>query len=100
MPRQGRIDYPGALHHIIGRGIERRAIFKEAADKSLFLKKIKEQISKSDVQEYNGQPFPRSGGRKTGKCMMNGYWVTGILLIEYITKSMMEFIIKQKILTS
>ncbi|MFH1063261.1 MAG: transposase, partial [Candidatus Omnitrophota bacterium] len=52
MPRQGRIDYPGALHHIIGRGIERRAIFKEEADKSLFLKIIKEQISKSSVQIY------------------------------------------------
>jgi len=24
MPRQARIDAPGALHHIIGRGIENR----------------------------------------------------------------------------
>ncbi|MBU4304052.1 MAG: transposase [Candidatus Omnitrophica bacterium] len=52
MPRQGRIDYPGALQHIIGRGIERRAIFKEEADKSLFLKIIKGQLSKSSVQIY------------------------------------------------
>ena len=27
MPRQSRIDAPGALHHIIVRGIERRKIF-------------------------------------------------------------------------
>ena len=52
MPRQGRIDYPGALQHIIGRGIERRAIFKEEADKTLFLKIIREQLSKSSVQIY------------------------------------------------
>lgn len=27
MPRKSRIDAPGALHHIIVRGIERRKIF-------------------------------------------------------------------------
>ena len=27
MPRKARIDAPGALQHIIGRGIERRKIF-------------------------------------------------------------------------
>ena len=29
MPRKARIDAPGALLHIIIRGIERKAIFKE-----------------------------------------------------------------------
>jgi ubiquinone/menaquinone biosynthesis C-methylase UbiE len=29
MPRQARIDTPGALHHIICRGIEQRSIFKD-----------------------------------------------------------------------
>ena len=29
MPRKARIDAPGALQHIIIRGIERKAIFKE-----------------------------------------------------------------------
>jgi hypothetical protein len=28
MPRRTRIDAPGALHHIICRGIERRKIFE------------------------------------------------------------------------
>jgi len=44
MPRQARIDYPGALHHVIGRGIERRAIFQEEADKEAFLQRIKNQL--------------------------------------------------------
>jgi hypothetical protein len=33
MPRQARIDAPGALEHIIIRGIERKAIFKNDTDR-------------------------------------------------------------------
>ncbi len=32
MPRKARIEAPGALHHIIVRGIERKAIFKDSID--------------------------------------------------------------------
>ncbi|MDI6758928.1 MAG: transposase [Candidatus Omnitrophota bacterium] len=52
MPRQGRIDYPGALQHIIGRGIERKAIFKEEAEKETFLKQIKGNLTKSSMRCY------------------------------------------------
>ena len=31
MPRLARIDVPGALHHVMARGIERRAIFRDDA---------------------------------------------------------------------
>jgi hypothetical protein len=37
MPRKLRIDAPGALHHIIGRGIERRGIFRNDRDREDFL---------------------------------------------------------------
>jgi putative transposase len=37
MPRNARIDAPGALHHIIVRGIERRKIFKDDTDRNNFL---------------------------------------------------------------
>ena len=40
MPRKARIDAPGALQHIIIRGIERRAIFKGAADRGDFLNRL------------------------------------------------------------
>ena len=33
MLRQSRIDSPGALHHIMVRGIERRKIFRDNEDK-------------------------------------------------------------------
>jgi len=29
MPRKSRIDAPGALHHIIARGIEQKEIIKD-----------------------------------------------------------------------
>jgi len=40
MPRQARIDAPGALHHIICRGIERRKIFRDNTDRDRFLERL------------------------------------------------------------
>ena len=40
MPRQSRIDAPGALHHIIVRGIERRKIFLDDQDRHNFLDRL------------------------------------------------------------
>ncbi|MFO7706790.1 MAG: transposase [Desulfobacterales bacterium] len=40
MPRGARIDAPGVLHHIIGRGIERRDIFFDDADRNDFVARL------------------------------------------------------------
>ena len=40
MPRHARIDAPGALHHIIARGIERSNIFRDDIDRENFLKRF------------------------------------------------------------
>jgi putative transposase len=40
MPRRARIDASGALHHIICRGIERRKIFRDDADRDEFLRRL------------------------------------------------------------
>jgi REP-associated tyrosine transposase len=40
MPRQSRIDAPGALHHVIVRGIERKNIFKDDTDRDDFLERL------------------------------------------------------------
>ena len=37
MARPPRIEYPGALYHITTRGNARRAVFKDASDRALFL---------------------------------------------------------------
>lgn len=40
MPRKARIDAPGALHHIIARGVERSAIFRQDPDRYEFLRRL------------------------------------------------------------
>lgn len=40
MPRKARIDAPGALHHIIVRGIDRRNIFLDDTDRDDFLDRL------------------------------------------------------------
>ena len=40
MPRRGRIDYPGALHHIMVRGMEQRKLFKDDKDRRVFLNRL------------------------------------------------------------
>ena len=37
IPRQARIDAPGALHHVIVRGIARRRVFNDDADRDFFV---------------------------------------------------------------
>lgn len=40
MPRKARIDAPGALHHVIGRGIERRKIFWSNSDRDDLIERL------------------------------------------------------------
>jgi REP element-mobilizing transposase RayT len=40
MPRKGRKDAPGAVHHIIVRGIERGILFRDDADRNDFLTRL------------------------------------------------------------
>ena len=40
MPRQARLDAPGTLHHVMLRGIERRAIVTDNADRHEFVKRL------------------------------------------------------------
>ena len=52
MPRKARIDAPGALHHIIGRGIERRKIFYNDADRDNFLKRLETVLKETSTPCY------------------------------------------------
>ena len=50
MPRKSRIDAPGALHHVIVRGIERSKIFKDNEDRDSFLERLGTLIKESDTR--------------------------------------------------
>ena len=40
MPRQPRLDAPGVLHHVMGRGIDRIRIFSNKKDREDFLERL------------------------------------------------------------
>lgn len=44
MPRKARIDAPGALHHVIVRGIERKKIFRSDYDRQNLVNRLSELI--------------------------------------------------------
>lgn len=49
MPRQARIDIPGLLQHVIVRGIERRKIFLDDSDRSLFVERLSALLEETDT---------------------------------------------------
>jgi len=61
MPRRARIDAPGALHHIIIRGIERQAIFRNTADREDFLKRLGDILPDTKTHCWTK---PLRGGKK------------------------------------
>jgi hypothetical protein len=52
MPRKARIDAPGALHHIMLRGIERRAIVRDDLDRERFLERLGKLLLESKTSCY------------------------------------------------
>lgn len=52
MPRQSRIDFPGALHHVIIRGINRAEIFRDNHDRTRFVTLLQKGLEKTDLDCY------------------------------------------------
>ena len=52
MPRQARLDAPGVLQHVMARGIERRKIFWDDKDRSLFLERLALILEETQTQCY------------------------------------------------
>jgi len=52
MPRKARIDAPGALQHIIIRGIERKPIFHDAQDYQNFIERLKNILTDTSTPCY------------------------------------------------
>ena len=50
MPRQARIDAPGAIHHIICRGLERKRIFRDDVDRDTFLSRLGSVLQKTSTR--------------------------------------------------
>jgi REP element-mobilizing transposase RayT len=52
MPRQARLDVPGALHHIMVRGIDKSNIFRDDEDKARFLERLGQNVEEGDCSVY------------------------------------------------
>ena len=86
MPRQARLDAPGVLQHVMARGIERRKIFWDDKDRSLFLERLALILEETQTQCYAWALIPnhfhillRTGPTSLSTVMrrlMTGYAVT------------------------
>jgi len=52
MPRLARLDAPGVLHHVMGRGIERRKIFLNKKDQKDFIDRLAELAVNGSMSIY------------------------------------------------
>ncbi len=52
MPRQARLDVPGALHHIMVRGISKTDIFDDEQDRSRFLERLGMTVMEGQCTVY------------------------------------------------
>ena len=52
MPRLARLDAPGTLHHVMGRGIERRKIFLNKKDRKDFIDRLAELAVNGSLSIY------------------------------------------------
>ena len=73
MPRKARIDAPGALHHIIVRGIERRKIFKDDTDRLNFLDRLGKVLSETGTKCFAWALIPNHFHLllRTGACPLS-----------------------------
>ena len=52
MARKLRVQYPGAIYHVMNRGDRREAIFLDDRDRELFLETLGEACEKTDWQVH------------------------------------------------
>jgi len=52
MPRQPRLDAPGALHHVMGRGIDGIKIFSNGKDREDFLERLRDLCGADALSVY------------------------------------------------
>ena len=52
MPRQARLDIPGALHHIMVRGINKSTIFEDDRDREKFLNRFGANVTDAGASVY------------------------------------------------
>jgi putative transposase len=52
MARQPRIEFPGALYHVISRGIQRRELFRDDLDRARYLSLLEKSVARFEFRLY------------------------------------------------
>ena len=52
MPRQVRIEFAGAMYHVMARGDRREAIVQDDEDRGTFLRTLGEACERSGIQVH------------------------------------------------
>ena len=83
MPRQARLDAPGTLHHVMVRGIERTAIFRDDRDRADFVARVARLVERGSLTVYAWALLPnhahllvRTGPRplpRSMRSLLTGY---------------------------
>ena len=73
MPRAARLDAPGILHHVMSRGIEKRAIFLHDKDREDFINRLAKLADTNAMAIYAWALFPNHFHLlcKTEKCSLS-----------------------------
>lgn len=83
MPRGPRVDFPGAVHHVYARGIEKREIFADDCDRMIFLERVGSNLNRWGMRCFAWALMPNhfhlllrsNEGRLSSfmQCLMTGY---------------------------
>jgi len=78
MPRQPRLDAPGALHHVIGRGINGVKIFDSRKDREDFIERLAGLCGAEALSVYAWAFFEQSfSSRKVGSKVISDERILG-----------------------
>src|ERR1035437_10006002 len=76
MARELRIQYPGAIYHVMNRGDHQERIFCDDEDRKMFLATLAQVGDKTRWQIHSySWPTPRRGWRG---CEWTAYWGSGV----------------------
>ena len=64
MPRKLRVEYPGALYHLMSRGDRREDIFLDDVDRQDFIKTLAEACQKTDWQMHKAAQVDAESSRR------------------------------------
>ncbi len=83
MPRQPRLDAPEVLHHVMVRGLERRALFRDDTDRADFVARLARLAAQGALTVYAWALLPnhahllvRTGKRplpRSMRSLLTGY---------------------------